>query len=101
VNTSHKAIKDDNPLEQCKEMTVRNRIEIISQILEIANGGVNSKIKIMAKANLSYLQLKNYLVTLSEKDSLRYDLYTRTFKTTEKGLRFLKVYGQLDRIAKE
>ena len=82
-------------------MTVRNRIEIISQILEIANGGVNSKTKIMAKANLSYLQLKNYLVTLSEKDLLRYDLYTSTFKTTEKGLRFLKVYGQLDRIAKE
>ena len=101
MNTSHKAIKDDNPPEQCKEMTVRNRIEIISQILEIANGGVSSKTKIMAKANLSYLQLKNYLVTLSEKDLLRYDLYTRTFRTTEKGLRFLKVYGQLDRIDKE
>ena len=82
-------------------MTVRNRIEIISQILEIANGGVNSKTKIMAKANLSYLQLKNYLVTLSEKDLLRYDLYTSTFKTTEKGLRFLRVYSQLDRIDKE
>ena len=101
MGTSHKAIKDDNPPELLKDMTVRNRIEIISQILEIANGGVNSKTKIMAKANLSYLQLKNYLATLSEKDLLRYDLYTHTFKTTEKGLRFLKVYGQLDRIAKE
>jgi predicted transcriptional regulator len=101
VGTSHKAIKDDNPPEQLKDMTVRNRIEIISQILEIANGGVNSKTKLMAKANLSYLQLKNYLATLSEKDLLRYDLYTRTFKTTEKGLRFLKVYGQLYRMEKE
>jgi predicted transcriptional regulator len=101
VDTSHNPIKDDNPPEQRKEMTVRNRIEIISQILEVANGGVTSKTKIMAKANLSYLQLKNYLATLSEKDLLRYDLCTRTFKTTEKGLRFLKVYGQLDRIAKE
>lgn len=82
-------------------MTVRNRIEIISQILEVANGGVTGKTKIMAKANLSYLQLKNYLATLSEKELLRYDLHTHTFKTTEKGLRFLKVYGQLDRIAKE
>jgi predicted transcriptional regulator len=101
VGSPHKAIKAGIPPEQLNDMTVRNRIEIISQILEIANGGVNSKTKIMARANLSYLQLKNYLVILSEKDLLRYDFYTRSFKTTEKGLRFLTVYGQLDRIANE
>jgi predicted transcriptional regulator len=82
-------------------MTVRNRIEIISQILEVANGGVTSKTKIMARANLSYIQLRDYLITLSDKELLNYDLDTHTFKTTEKGLRFLKVYGQLDRLAKE
>ena len=81
-------------------MTVRNRIEIISQILEVANGGVTSKTKIMARANLSYIQLQNYLITLSDKELLRYDLDTHTFKTTEKGLKFLKVYSQLDQLAK-
>ena len=84
-----------------KDMTIRTRIEIISQILETANGGVTSKIKIMSKANLSYAQLKDYLMTLSHKDLLSYDLDTRTFKTTGKGLMFLKAYGQLDQLTKE
>jgi predicted transcriptional regulator len=82
-------------------MTVRNRIEIINQILEVANGGVTSKSKIMARANLSYIQLRNYLITLSDKELLRYDLDTHSFKTTEKGLKFLKVYSQLDQLAKD
>ena len=82
-------------------MTVRNRIQIISQILEIANGGVTTKLKIMYNANLSYAQLKDYLLTLSDKDMLSYDLDTHTFKTTEKGLRFLEVYGQLKNLTKQ
>ncbi len=82
-------------------MTVRNRIQIISQILEIANGGVTTKLKIMYNANLSYAQLKDYLLTLSDKDMLSYDLDTHTFKTTEKGLRFLEVYGQLNSLTKQ
>ena len=82
-------------------MTIRSRIEIISQILENANGGVTSKIKIMYKANLSYAQLKDYLMTLSDKDLISYDLDTRTFKTTEKGLRFLKIYNKLDDVMRE
>jgi hypothetical protein len=32
---------------------------------------------------------------------LSYDLGTQTFKTTQKALRFLKAYGQLDRLTKE
>ncbi len=82
-------------------MTVRNRIEIFSQILEVANGGVTSKTKIMVRAKLSYIQLQNYLITLSDKELLSYDLDTHTFKTTEKGLKFLKVYSQLDQLAKD
>jgi predicted transcriptional regulator len=81
-----------------KDMTIRTRIEIINQILEIANGGVTSKMKMMYKANLSYAQLKEYLMTLSDKNLLSYDLDTRTFKTTERGLRFLKTYSHLDDI---
>ena len=79
-------------------MTIRSRsrIDIISQILETANGGITTKIKIMVKTNLSYAQLKGYLMTLSDKDLLRYDLDTHTFKTTEKGLRFIEVYNKLD-----
>ena len=70
----------------------------MSQILEIANGGVTTKIKIMYRANLSYAQLKGYLMTLSDKDLLLYDLDTNTFKTTEKGLKFLEFYNMLDNV---
>ncbi|MDP9015207.1 MAG: winged helix-turn-helix domain-containing protein [Thermoproteota archaeon] len=76
-------------------MIRRNRIEIICHILQVANGGVTKKIKIMYKANLSYAQLKEYMIILTERDLLRYDLDTQTFKTTEKGLRLLEVYNQI------
>ena len=79
-------------------MKTRSRIDIISQILETANGGVTTKIKIMYRANLSYAQLKGYLMTLSDKGLLHYDLDTNTFKTTEKGLKFLEFYNMLDNI---
>jgi predicted transcriptional regulator len=82
-------------------MKTRTRIDIISQILETANGGVTTKIKIMYRTNLSYAQLKGYLMTLSDKDLLRYDLDTNTFKTTEKGLRFLETYNKLYNIVRE
>jgi predicted transcriptional regulator len=74
----------------------RNRIDIVSQILETANGCSTKKIKMMYKANLSYAQLKKYLIVLTENNFLRYDLDTQTFKTTEKGLRFLETYNQID-----
>jgi predicted transcriptional regulator len=78
----------------------RNRIEIIYQILEVANGGVTKKIEIMYKANLSYAQLKEYVMVLTESDLLRYDLDTQIFMTTEKGLRFLDAYNQMDAVMK-
>jgi predicted transcriptional regulator len=78
----------------------RNRIEIICQILEAANGGVIKKIEIMYKANISYTQLKEYVIVLTESDLLRYDLDKRTFKTTEKGLRFLDAYNHMDAVMK-
>ncbi len=77
-------------------MKHRSRIEIISQILETANGGVTSKIKIMSKVNLSYTQLKEYLQVLTQNSLLGYDLDTQTFRTTEKGLRFLHIYNQME-----
>jgi predicted transcriptional regulator len=81
-------------------MRHRNTIEIISQILEAANGSDTKKTKLMYKANLSHNQLKEYLRILSERDFLRYDLDTHTFKTTEKGLKFLDAYNQLYNVMK-
>ena len=73
-------------------------MEIISQILEAANGDSSdaSRSRIMYKTFLGYNQLKGYLNLLTEKDLVRHDKDTQTFKTTEKGLRFLKAYNQID-----
>jgi predicted transcriptional regulator len=81
-----------------KRMKYRDKIDIISQILEAANGGGASRTRIMYKALLSYAQMKAHLMLLTEKGLLRYNEDTRTFKTTEKGLRFLKTYNQIDGI---
>jgi predicted transcriptional regulator len=77
----------------------RNRIDIADQILGAANGSSGTrKIKMMYQANLSYAQLKKYLMVLTERDLLRYDLDTQTFKTTEKGHKFLETYNRLDEL---
>ena len=85
-------------------MLGRHRTEIIAQILEVVNDGSSSggegitRTKIMYKAFLSYAQLKEYLAILTHNGLLSFDVGTQTFKTTEKGLRFLKAYGQLDQL---
>jgi predicted transcriptional regulator len=89
-------------------MAYRSRTEIVTQILEIANGGGSSydnggvsKTRIMHKANLNYSQLQTYLLILIEHDLLRYDGQTHSFKTTEKGFSFLSAYDQIDQLMKE
>jgi predicted transcriptional regulator len=80
----------------------RSRVEIISQILESARaGGGITKTKIIYKAFLSYSQLKEYLTILTESDLLSYDHEGDTFKTTEKGLRFLNFYNEISYVIKE
>jgi predicted transcriptional regulator len=76
-------------------MKYRSRIDIISQILEVANGGDVTKTNIMYKAFLSFAQMKEYLTMLTDNGLLGYDKETQTFKTTEKGLRFLNTYNQM------
>ena len=87
-----------------KGMRYRSGTEIVSQILEIVNGSGSkgeTQTKIMYKAFLSYGQLKQYLTILADNDLLRYDGETHTFKTTEKGLRFLEAYNHIDQALKE
>jgi predicted transcriptional regulator len=73
----------------------RTSIEIIAEILKIANGGNATRSKIMYHAFLSYFQLKEYLSMLTERGLLTYNSDTRTYKTTEKGLMLLEAYNLL------
>jgi predicted transcriptional regulator len=75
-------------------MNYRSRTEIVSMILESANGGA-TKTKIMYIAFLSYNQLKEYLSVLIENNLIEYLEGIRTFKTTEKGLNLLKMHNEM------
>jgi predicted transcriptional regulator len=75
-------------------MKYRSRTEIVGNILDAANGGA-TKTKIMYKAFLSYVQLKEYLSVLIENNLLEYIDGTHKFKTTEKGLNFLKMHNEI------
>jgi predicted transcriptional regulator len=75
-------------------MKNRSRTEIVGNILDAANGGA-TKTKIMYIAFLSYNQLKDYLSILIENNLIEYRGGTREFKTTEKGLNFLKMHNEI------
>ena len=75
-------------------MKYRSRTEIVGHILDAANGRA-TKTKIMYKAFLSYAQLKEYLSVLTENNLIEYLDGNQTFKTTEKGLNFLKMHNEI------
>jgi predicted transcriptional regulator len=75
-------------------MKNRSRTEIVGMMLEAANGRA-TKTKIMYSAFLSYNQLKDYLSVLIENNLLEYLEGTQTYKTTEKGLNFLKMNNEI------
>ena len=75
----------------------RSRTEIVGNILDAANGGV-SKTKIMYIAFLSFGQLKEYLSVLVENNLLEYLDADNKFRTTEKGLNYLKMHNQIEEL---
>jgi predicted transcriptional regulator len=79
-------------------MRYRSRSDIAEMILEAANGGGATKTKIMYKAFLSYVQLKEYLTVLEKNGLLEYEDGMRSYRTTEKGIRLLRIYNQVDEL---
>jgi len=63
-------------------------------MLESANGRA-TKTKIMYSAFLSYNQLKDYLSILIENNLIECLEGNNTYKTTEKGLNFLKKHNAI------
>jgi predicted transcriptional regulator len=72
----------------------RSRTEIVAMILDAANGG-ETKTKIMYFAFLSYNQVKEYLSILIENNLIEYLEGTNKFRTTEKGLNYLKMHNEI------
>jgi predicted transcriptional regulator len=80
-------------------MKHRSRSEIIGAILEAANGGGATKTTIMYKAVLSYDLMKQHLVFLAENDMIEYEQGMMTYRTTEKGMRLLQLYNNMNEMA--
>jgi predicted transcriptional regulator len=78
----------------------RSRTERVGSILDAANGGI-SKTKIMYTAFLSYSQLNEYLSILIENNLLEYLDGTHKFKTTDKGLFFLKMHSEIGELLQQ
>ena len=81
-------------------MKYRSRTGIVCNILDATNGGGATKTKIMYAAFLSYAQLKEYLSVLIENNLLEYSNGTQ-FKTTEKGLNYLKMYREIGELLQQ
>ena len=78
-------------------MKNRDRFEIFSLILQVANSGNNATAtRIMNRALLGYKQMKEHLMFLTERDLICYDKDNGAFKTTQAGMRFLQIYGRME-----
>jgi predicted transcriptional regulator len=86
-----------------------DRLSIISLLLEVSSINSCDRTRrqdsippnIMYNTLLNNPRLKEYWTDLTELGLLEYDITTNTFKTTEKGLRFLEVFSELDQRARE
>ena len=77
------------------DMKYRDRNEIIAQILESANGDRVRITRIMYDVYLSYVLTKEYVRLLIEKGLMKYLDGERTFKTTDKGMNFLRIHNKV------
>ncbi len=80
------------------DIKYRDRNEIIAQILESANGNRVRLTKIMYEAYLSHGLTKEYVRLLIEKGLMEYLNGERTFKTTDKGMNFLRINNKVQRL---
>ena len=76
----------------------RSRFEIIACILEITNGNRVRQTEILYKTYLSHNLLKEYLILLLQTGLIEYIQGERSFRTTEKGMRFLHMFNQMGQL---
>jgi predicted transcriptional regulator len=79
-------------------MKYRSRSDIVGLLLDAANGGGATKMKLMYKAYLSFNQLREYLTLLVENGLIEYEV-GQTYRTTEKGMRVLHLQNAMDEVS--
>jgi len=77
----------------------RDHVEIVARILEAAKSG-RGKTEIMYRVNLSHIQAESHLIFLMEKGLLKETKRgkKKIFQTSDKGLEYLRKYGELKKM---
>src|SRR3712207_1848440 len=88
-----------NNVSVSKSTSNRDRIDIITSILDASNGGATRR-KILLVSGLSSNQFKRYLSMLIENDYIRMEIQERSkgtaiYRTTGKGIALLRVYQRI------
>jgi predicted transcriptional regulator len=88
-----------NNVSLAKSASNRDRIDIITSILDAANGGATRR-RILLVSGLSSSQFKRYLSLLIENDYIRMEIQEKSkgaviFRTTDKGIALLHVYQRI------
>jgi len=76
----------------------RTRFEIASNILNVALEGNASKRRLMYASFLSSSQINDYLRFLTANELIMTDKGTHVYALTEKGMRFLHIYDDLNKL---
>jgi predicted transcriptional regulator len=79
-------------------MKYRSRTDIFASILQSANDPKGVGITIMYKSFLSHYQLKKYLSIMLENGLLKLEEDGHLYKITEKGLRFLQLFSNINEL---
>jgi predicted transcriptional regulator len=88
-----------NNLSVSKNTSNRDRVDIITSILDAANGGATRR-RILLTSGLSSNQFKRYLALLIENDYIRMEIQERNkgtaiYRTTDKGIALLQIYQRI------
>ena len=88
-----------NNVSVSKTTSNRDRIDIITSILDASNGGATRR-KILLGSGLSSNQFKRYLSILIENDYIRMEIQERSkgtaiYRTTDKGIALLHIYQRI------
>ena len=76
-------------------MNARTNSEVAASILKSAVKGASS-LKIMCDSYINHAKLKKILKMLMENKMIEYDSQTRIFRTSAKGIDFLKVQRKFE-----
>jgi predicted transcriptional regulator len=79
-------------------MKYRTKFEIASNILSVALEGTASKRRLMYASFLSSSQINGYLNFLTANELIMMDEKTHVYALTEKGMRFLHIYDDLNKL---